>query len=135
MSGLELALIAASLILIALGRESRRRDAYNKERMLKTFDGHWVRDPDSTDELKIQHLGGLWWYIAELPPRWHKCYPQSRAWDKRRLRSEPRDETGWVRPIVPVLIERCACGGVRMGGLIGDWMDRNSRHRNDRSLL
>lgn len=56
----------------------------------------------------FEHLDGTEWFEVDVPPRWHRCWPQSRAWMHREL------------------VERCACGSLRFDGH-GPWIDRNSR--------
>lgn len=57
-----------------------------------------------------QHRNGVWWYDAPLPRRWHRCKPWS---------------TGSTQSFA--LVERCACGAIRLNGESRPWMDRNSR--------
>jgi hypothetical protein len=54
---------------------------------------------------------GVAWYDAPVPRRWHRCIPQTLAVHGGRL------------------VERCACGGIRIDGPRGPWMERNSRRR------
>lgn len=60
----------------------------------------------------VEHLDGVDWFYADVPPRWHRCWPQTR---------------GWVS-VYRELVERCACGSLRFDGH-GPWVDRNSRKR------
>lgn len=55
--------------------------------------------------------GGTW-YNAPLPRRWHRCRPHN---------------TGIVSG---GLVERCACGGIRLGGAPHPWLERNARRRD-----
>lgn len=57
-----------------------------------------------------EHRGGVSWYDAPVPRRWHRCRPQNRAYFAA---------SGYV--------ERCACGAIR--GNFGPWAERNSRLR------
>lgn len=54
---------------------------------------------------------GVWWYQAPLPRRWHRCS----VWS-----------TGEVQPFL--VIERCACGAVRMARE-NPWIEKNSRRK------
>lgn len=56
-----------------------------------------------------ENLNGVWWHKAPLPPRLHRCTPQSRAVISDRK------------------VERCACGATRLDD--GAWFERNSRKR------
>jgi hypothetical protein len=51
----------------------------------------------------VAHLDGVPWTRAPVPPWLHRCWPQS----------------GWGD------MERCACGGLRMGLRV--WIGRNTR--------
>lgn len=55
----------------------------------------------------IEHLDGTDWFYADVPPRRHRCWPQTRGWMDREL------------------VERCACGATRFDGY-GPWVNRNS---------
>lgn len=68
----------------------------------------WVRDPDSSLDVLIEHLDGVRHGDAPLPRRWHRCHAQSRAFMSLRL------------------LERCPCGAVRVGR---HWAERNSRRK------
>jgi hypothetical protein len=52
------------------------------------------------------------WWNAPLPRRWHRCRPH---------------QTGALGDGTPV--DRCACGGIRLGGPPHPWLERNSRRR------
>jgi hypothetical protein len=52
------------------------------------------------------------WYNAPLPWRWHRCRPHSSGIVSGRL------------------AERCACGGIRLGGPPRPWLERNQRRRD-----
>jgi hypothetical protein len=56
---------------------------------------------------EIEHVGGVAWYQAPIPRKWHRCRAQTR---------------GWVRLYG---VERCACGAIRLNGRV--WMERNTR--------
>lgn len=62
------------------------------------------------EKVKIEHLNGVSWIRALKPRRWHRCKPQTRG------------ATGTIN-----LIERCACGAIRLDGRY--WFERNSRSR------
>lgn len=71
--------------------------------------------PDPLNEatrptFEIFHLDDLPWSQAPLPRRLHRCRVQTRGWDHFRL------------------IERCACGAIRLDGR--GWLDRNSRRKH-----
>lgn len=62
---------------------------------------------DSEAKLGIVHKDGTAWHQA-TKPRWlHRCQVQTTGWSGLRL------------------IERCACGAIRMDGR--RWLERNSR--------
>jgi hypothetical protein len=61
----------------------------------------------------IQNVGGVGWWEAPLPPRKHKCTPQT---------------TGWTSGFT--LVERCACGAIRLDRR--SWRERNSRQGAER---
>ena len=67
----------------------------------------WVRTYEDRLEY-LEHLGGVGWFDAPRPRRWHRCQPQTRGFFHLRL------------------TERCACGGVRLDGC-GPWIERNQR--------
>lgn len=70
----------------------------------------WVRDYDVAPGW-LENLNGVGWRYAPIPPRWHRCAPQTRGlWD----------------------IERCACGAIRENKGSGRWFGRNSRRRHGR---
>jgi hypothetical protein len=56
-------------------------------------------------------VGGVNWYDAPVPRRWHKCKPQTKAFIAER---------GWY-------VERCACGAIRHER--DGWLDRNTKRR------
>jgi len=62
-----------------------------------------------TDDDHVESVNDMDWFDAPKPRRWHRCKPQTRG-----------SFTAYG------LVERCACGGVRMGGG-GPWIERNSR--------
>lgn len=57
----------------------------------------------------ITDRDGISWHEAPLPPVRHRC----EAWTK-----------GWSGL---TLVERCACGGIRMDGRFGTWSEVNKR--------
>lgn len=57
----------------------------------------------------ITDRDGISWHEAPLPPRRHRC----EAWTK--------GQSGLT------LVERCACGGIRIGGPYGMWDEVNQR--------
>lgn len=59
-----------------------------------------------------QHRDGIPWHNAPIPHRWHRC----KTWT-----------TGSTRNLA--LVERCACGAIRLDGEGHPWMDRNSRRK------
>lgn len=61
----------------------------------------------SNGELEIAHLDGVAWYDAPVPPRLHRCWPQT---------------IGTINYFDTV--ERCACGGQKSGRF---WLERNTR--------
>jgi len=67
----------------------------------------WV--PDGYNRC-ISHLGGVPWFEAPRPRRWHRCRPQSEGW------------------IDGEFIQRCACGGISFDR-DGIWIKRNERSR------
>lgn len=64
----------------------------------------------SIDDIDIQHVDGVAWYDAPLPPRLHRCQTQT---------------SGWLRILTKV--ERCACGAMRVDG--NGWANKNERRR------
>jgi hypothetical protein len=69
---------------------------------------------DSGGREFIEHLNGVDWFAAPVPPRLHACWPQTRA----RLNGE--------------LWDRCACGAFRLGGR-RPWIERNTRRPRTRA--
>jgi hypothetical protein len=69
-----------------------------------------LRTDDGSCE--IQSLDGVDWHKAPVPPRRHRCWPQTKA------------VTDWVNRV-----HRCACGAIRISPFLDDrdWMERNSR--------
>ena len=60
------------------------------------------------DNIEGKNLDGIPWYKAPVPPRRHKCWPQTEGW------------VGFD------LVVRCACGAIARDN-DGHWMDRNQR--------
>jgi len=58
---------------------------------------------DIQRELGIRHIDDIPWHKAPVPPRFHKCTPQTSS---------------------PAAL-RCACGAI--ASTFGPWMERNSR--------
>lgn len=56
---------------------------------------------------QTDHVGGVPWYDAPVPPVRHRCTPQTSEWQGVTRR------------------QRCACGAVRIDG--GVWINRNAR--------
>jgi len=61
--------------------------------------------------IDVQDVGGVPWYNAPLPRRWHRCRRQTYGW------------------IGMDYVERCACGAMRLSGR-GGWMDKNERRKS-----
>lgn len=51
----------------------------------------------------VTHLDGIDWTEAPIPPRFHRCWPQTSGMG----------------------VQRCACGAIGRG--FGPWMEKNSR--------
>lgn len=68
---------------------------------------------ESERRLGIKHKDGVPWHKAGLPPWDHECWVQTR---------------GWLHEID--LVERCACGAVRMGGPTHCWIEVNQTRIN-----
>lgn len=62
-------------------------------------------------EISVVHHEGVEWHQAPVPRRWHRCLPRTIAIHGGRM------------------IERCACGGIRIDGW-GPWAERNSRRKD-----
>lgn len=66
--------------------------------------------------VSVSNLNGVPWHEAPIPPRRHRCTPQTK---------------GWVNYFTSV--ERCACGAIRSRR--GDpWRERNSREMAERPV-
>jgi hypothetical protein len=82
-------------------RRGSVEDAYERE------------DPPSGDPMTwIEHLRGIPWWEAGIPPRNHQCWAQTRGFIRLNL------------------TQRCACGAIRMPRHHLDsvgWSNRNSR--------
>lgn len=74
----------------------------------------WTRDYEDGAEF-LEHRGGIHWNHAALPPRWHRCKPQTRGFMSGEV------------------IERCACGAARFGPG-SPWVNKNET-RNARKRL
>lgn len=66
------------------------------------------RSPDG--KMEVEHLEGVPWHDAPLPRRFHRCWPQTRAWMNYFER-----------------IERCACGAGRIDG--HSWIHKNETRK------
>jgi len=55
----------------------------------------------------VEHIDGIDWHHAPAPPKWHRCWAQTRA----VLHFE--------------FVRRCPCGGITFDGKY--WLDRNTR--------
>jgi hypothetical protein len=73
------------------------------------------------DEPSITDRDGIPWDQAPIPPRWHRCWPQTTI-------AHPL-----AGPAIDIGI--CACGGVSVGASIGPtWTRKNYRRRYTRGL-
>ena len=64
-------------------------------------------------KLEVEHLNGVAWHDAPLPSRWHRCWPQTRAWMDYFTK-----------------VERCACGATRFDGR--GWVGKNETRKAKR---
>lgn len=64
-------------------------------------------------DFEMHHLDGVPWNEAPMPPWLHRCKVQTYGY------------TGYF-----TLIERCACGAIRMNGL--GWHRKNERRKGKR---
>jgi len=76
-----------------------------------TIKEDWVLEEQTIGITDAEHLNGVPWYKATIPPRWHRCKPQTK---------------GWYRDTTP--IQRCACGAIRSPGSYG-WISKNERRK------
>jgi hypothetical protein len=60
---------------------------------------------------EAKHDGGVPWWEAKVPHRWHRCKPQT---------------TGATSGLG--LVQRCACGAIRFGA-DPFWLQRNSTRK------
>ncbi len=60
------------------------------------------------------HRDGTRWIEADVPPRWHHCFPQS---------------GGWHHTVLDEWWERCPCGAYRLEGR--PWAGVNSYRRRE----
>lgn len=72
----------------------------------------WVRTYEK-DLDYVESIGGVMWGNAGMPPRWHICHAQTRAWLHGHY------------------VERCNCGGYR-GSPRGLWIRRNETRKDRR---
>ena len=71
----------------------------------------YVAERETVGQSRLRaHLHGLHWNKAPLPPRFHRCWPQTKTIDRQLPTSY-----------------RCACGGYSLDGK--KWISRNSRRR------
>jgi hypothetical protein len=63
--------------------------------------------------VELHHRSGVSWFDAPLPKRRHTCRPQTFGY------------TGWFD-----LVERCACGAIRLGGRDHGWREKNARRKS-----
>jgi hypothetical protein len=71
---------------------------------------HRVQIPVET----LEHVDGVQWLAAPVPPRQHDCWAQTKAFDVFGM----------------LIAERCACGAVRLCDnpyREHPWLERNSR--------
>ena len=61
------------------------------------------------EEIRKNSRGGVIWYEAKIPHRFHICRVQTEGWAGLYL------------------VQRCACGAARSPFISSSWMDRNSR--------
>lgn len=76
------------------------------------FENAYERENNSQGDPFIEHLRGIPWWEAAIPPRKHECWAQTRGFIS--LNS----------------VQRCPCGAIRMPRHKLDrvgWSDRNSR--------
>jgi len=73
--------------------------------------GEFIADEQSTPETTIEHLNGIPWWEASIPPYLHRCSVQTRGWYNYLNK-----------------VERCSCGAIRMNG--NGWSDKNSRRKS-----
>lgn len=71
----------------------------------------------ATSVLRIEHRGGVEWFDAPVPRRWHRCKAQTTA----ELLGPEGFET----------VKRCVCGAItiNMRGEKDHWSRRNTRMR------
>lgn len=84
---------------------------YHDTMVPRRVDGEFVLTSESDHgRTEVWDRGGVSWHKAPLPRRWHRCQVQTR---------------GWLNYVE--LVERCACGAIRLNGR--GWLDRNQRRR------
>lgn len=77
--------------------------------------GEYVLTSESDDgKTEVWDRGGVSWHEAPIPSRWHRCQVQTYGY------------LNWFE-----LVERCACGAIRMDGR--SWLSRNERRKSRRS--
>jgi hypothetical protein len=77
---------------------------------VRPIESRYVVDPQAVGVTDVEHLDGVSWSDAPLPPVNHECWAQTRGWYKMFER-----------------IYRCACGAV--GGPGEPWIRKNERQR------
>jgi hypothetical protein len=78
------------------------------ESLVKGLPGRRPKQPLQVRD--VRHQQGIEWFDAPIPRRWHRC----RTWSRGVVNGR--------------LVERCACGAIRLDGY-GGWMDRNDRRK------
>lgn len=73
----------------------------------------WVTAYSSLDT-QIDNLDGIFWDVAPIPRRWHRCWAQTRG----RINYFTR-------------VDRCPCGAINIDST--GWGDRNRRRPSDRA--
>lgn len=75
---------------------------------------NWVRQtiPGLGPLEYMEHVDGVDWFYAPVPPHKHSCTPQTRGF------------------MNGTYVERCACGAIKLGQS-KYWMDRDSRTVSD----
>lgn len=109
------ALIGAAIGLVAVKLFMKPRSNYSNQKPYQP-PGEFVREETGLTvehTVEIWHLEGVDWSHAEIPPRNHLCWTQT----KGTLSSG-------------AFVRRCACGAISMNDYDDRniyWMDRNSR--------
>lgn len=61
------------------------------------------------DTSDATHKNNIPWHAAKLPPLRHECFVHTEMY------------------VGTILVQRCACGGLRGGGRRSQWIDKNAR--------